>query len=247
MACEDTSKELPFPSWGSDSAYDYPSLLDEAVESLEIASPTSTENGSQKFDSPPEAGATKPVCKSRKRGRPRLIRDDRREADLKERRKDQLRLAQRAYRSRKEDQITMLNKKVADLEQKLFLLRNLYLNTCATSMNSDVLREWPTNSKSPQDSLELLTPNSGIDEASIAAYGGHAKSIPSIPVGESYPLFEMNNPLRPEMSPIGLLDMPYLLFNDNNYVGGTPAWRVRYSDHSNDIQNNADYLLGLPM
>ncbi|EAW10830.1 bZIP transcription factor [Aspergillus clavatus NRRL 1] len=88
-----------------------------------------------------------------KRGRPRI---DRSAETAGERRKEQIRLAQRAYRFRKELRIAVLDQKVAELEQTITAIRDLYLSMHNAVFDSGVALSHPFLSQSLQKSLSLL-------------------------------------------------------------------------------------------
>ena len=75
----------------------------------------------------------------KQRGRPRLDTQDETAAD---RRRTQIRLAQRAYRHRKETTISALKKKVADLENTIVTLNNTY-----TELHDNLIDSGLFNSK----------------------------------------------------------------------------------------------------
>ncbi|KAI1116500.1 hypothetical protein F5Y14DRAFT_439916 [Nemania sp. NC0429] len=80
-----------------------------------FATATVTSNPKKRARKAPQNEQAEPVEEiKRARGRPRLETGD--QQDMKERRKEQIRLAQRAYRNRKETTITDLEAKVAGLE-----------------------------------------------------------------------------------------------------------------------------------
>ncbi|KAI9038124.1 bZIP transcription factor [Aspergillus affinis] len=68
--------------------------------------------------------ALKPETKHRRRGRPRMNES---EEMANDKRKRQIRLAQRAHRSRKEERMSFLESKVTELEQKMANIRRLCL------------------------------------------------------------------------------------------------------------------------
>ncbi|PGH10164.1 hypothetical protein AJ79_05519 [Helicocarpus griseus UAMH5409] len=77
---------------------------------------------------------------SRKRGRPRL---DTRDETAAERRRTQIRLAQRAYRSRKDAAISVLNQRVAELEDTVEQMARSFLTFNDEAMDSDLLSSRP--------------------------------------------------------------------------------------------------------
>ncbi|RDW67243.1 uncharacterized protein DSM5745_09109 [Aspergillus mulundensis] len=147
-----------------------------ADASLALAMPKSTPDSPQTTDeetpshtpSPlpsPSAGATQqqPKPKPGRRGRPKILDSNGEEVASKERRKAQVRQAQRAYRSRKEEQTAVLLKRVTELEQKLRLARDLYLSTHDAVMTSGVsflLND--SRLKLLHDNLQLLVANTAV-------------------------------------------------------------------------------------
>ncbi|RAH70527.1 bZIP transcription factor [Aspergillus aculeatinus CBS 121060] len=67
-----------------------------------------------------------------------------------QRRKIQIRVAQRAYRSRQQERTALLTRQVHELEQKLLIARNIYLNTHAAAVMGYVVD--PTGSHGSSNS-----------------------------------------------------------------------------------------------
>ncbi|RAH49987.1 bZIP transcription factor [Aspergillus brunneoviolaceus CBS 621.78] len=67
-----------------------------------------------------------------------------------QRRKIQIRVAQRAYRSRQQERTALLTRQVHELEQKLLIARNIYLNTHAAAVMGCVVD--PTESDGSSNS-----------------------------------------------------------------------------------------------
>ncbi|RHZ49499.1 bZIP transcription factor [Aspergillus thermomutatus] len=88
-----------------------------------------------------------------KRGRPRIERVG---ETAGERRKEQIRLAQRAYRFRKDLRIAVLDQKVAELEQTILAIRDLYLGMYTSVVDSGIAMSHPFLVQSMQTNLQLL-------------------------------------------------------------------------------------------
>ncbi|OJK03476.1 hypothetical protein ASPACDRAFT_1852448 [Aspergillus aculeatus ATCC 16872] len=115
-----------------------------------------------------------PTNPPRKRGRPRMIDQTTGEVDdaaTKERRKIQIRVAQRAYRSRQQERTALLTRQVHELEQKLLIARNIYLNTHAAAVTGCVHPTDPDGSRGGgggysrvlQENLRLLLAITEVD------------------------------------------------------------------------------------
>ncbi|GAQ08517.1 hypothetical protein ALT_5838 [Aspergillus lentulus] len=101
----------------------------------------------------PEPSPPINTSKLLKRGRPRI---DRAGETAGERRKEQIRLAQRAYRFRKDLRITELAQKVAELEQTIVAIRDLYLSVHTSVVDSGITMSHPFLAQSMQTNLQLL-------------------------------------------------------------------------------------------
>ncbi|GFF59190.1 hypothetical protein IFM46972_11314 [Aspergillus udagawae] len=88
-----------------------------------------------------------------KRGRPRI---ERAGETAGERRKEQIRLAQRAYRFRKDLRIAALDQKVVELEQTILAIRDLYLSVHTSVVDSGIAVSHPFLVQSMQTNLQLL-------------------------------------------------------------------------------------------
>ncbi|KAL2816703.1 hypothetical protein BJX63DRAFT_387135 [Aspergillus granulosus] len=191
---------------------DYMSLMNMPIHTLDITSPQSTD-ADEDIATPgqtPSPKSTKSGSKSepRKRGRPKMLDEDGGEVASKERRKVQVRQAQRAYRSRKEEQMTVLSRKVADLEQRLLIVRGLYLSTHAAVMSTGLLVDYSANPslKLLQDNLQLLLANTDVQippPAAVAATFNNAnlESLQFTPGVEPYPMFMSDLMLGQDMAP----------------------------------------------
>ncbi|KAL3459127.1 hypothetical protein BJX64DRAFT_207419 [Aspergillus heterothallicus] len=160
------------------------SLVDEEAESIAVNSQHSAGAGSGTEDMLPATVRKDTIFRVRKRGRPR-IHDDNSDIACKERRKTQLRIAQRAYRSRKEERIAALSKKVTELEQKLLIYRTLYLGTRSGAVGSVPALDWATQS----DLLAgIKAPPMGIDvdmQSPPSMYESETGNIRSMNVASS--------------------------------------------------------------
>ncbi|PKX92354.1 bZIP transcription factor [Aspergillus novofumigatus IBT 16806] len=101
----------------------------------------------------PEPSPPIKTSKPPKRGRPRI---DRPGETAGERRKQQIRLAQRAYRFRKDLRITELDQEVAKLEQTILAIRDLYLSVHTSVVDSGIGMSHPFLAQSMQTNLQLL-------------------------------------------------------------------------------------------
>ncbi|KAL3466937.1 hypothetical protein BJX64DRAFT_284087 [Aspergillus heterothallicus] len=169
MTHEEAAIDPSMQLWSPDLFPEYLSFLDDStVESLEINNKQSPDTEQNTQDSPPGADAAEPALKARKRGRPRVLDDDGSDAATKERRKIQLRIAQRAYRSRKEERIATLSKKVTELEQKVLIYRALYLGTRSAVAGSGFPIEWATQADLMAGiEAQTLAPSVGMQSAAF--------------------------------------------------------------------------------
>ncbi|GIJ81628.1 hypothetical protein Asppvi_000127 [Aspergillus pseudoviridinutans] len=101
----------------------------------------------------PEPSPATNNSKLLKRGRPRI---ERAGETAGERRKEQIRLAQRAYRFRKDLRISELDQKVAELEQTVLAIRDLYLSVHTSVVDSGIAVSHPFLVQSMQTNLQLL-------------------------------------------------------------------------------------------
>ncbi|GFF52489.1 hypothetical protein IFM61606_06418 [Aspergillus udagawae] len=101
----------------------------------------------------PESSPPVNHSKLLKRGRPRI---ERAGETAGERRKEQIRLAQRAYRFRKDLRIAALDQKVVELEQTILAIRDLYLGVHTSVVDSEIAVSHPFLVQSMQTNLQLL-------------------------------------------------------------------------------------------
>ncbi|KAF7122633.1 hypothetical protein CNMCM5793_000658 [Aspergillus hiratsukae] len=94
-----------------------------------------------------------PPTSTSKRGRPRI---ERAGETAGERRKEQIRLAQRAYRVRKDLRIAELDQKVGELEQTILAVRDLYLSEHTSVVDSGIAMSHPFLLQTMQANLPLL-------------------------------------------------------------------------------------------
>ncbi|PYH45899.1 bZIP transcription factor [Aspergillus saccharolyticus JOP 1030-1] len=130
---------------------------------------TKTAPRSRQTPQKPNSASTRTKSKlntTRKRGRPRIAAtkttspdtttpgegDD--DAASKERRKLQIRVAQRAYRSRQQERIAHLQQQVHELEQRLLIARNIYLSTHHAAAGE--ASPLPAKARIFQENLRLL-------------------------------------------------------------------------------------------
>ncbi|KAL4863552.1 hypothetical protein BDV12DRAFT_201975 [Aspergillus spectabilis] len=186
--------------WGTDTFGHYLSQINGSVEDVEVASPQLEDEGSNSKVSSSKPGKANPASGTRKRGRPRKTDCHGREVATKEKRKYQIRMAQRAYRSRKEEKLAMLSKRVTELEQKLLIVRGLYLSTHAAIIGSGYPLGCSNNPnlKLLQDNLQLLLANTDVGNPTVG-FDFSAKSNHYMPCAEAYPLLLSNMPLSPGM------------------------------------------------
>ncbi|PLB53932.1 hypothetical protein P170DRAFT_460232 [Aspergillus steynii IBT 23096] len=106
------------------------------------------------LDTPTGADTPKSEPKGRRRGRPRIHES---EEMANDKRKRQIRLAQRAHRSRKEEKMLFLETRVAELETKMSDIRRLCLNL-STAFDTGILPACPSLLQPLQnDLLQLLS------------------------------------------------------------------------------------------
>ncbi|KAL4902711.1 hypothetical protein BDW74DRAFT_180413 [Aspergillus multicolor] len=175
----------------SDESLAMPQMVPFSPPSTDEESPSHTPSLSPSPTPSPIAGViqqqTKP--KSQRRGRPKILDTNGEELASKERRKAQVRQAQRAYRSRKEEQTAVLMQRVAELEQKLLLVRGLYLSThdaVMTSSASLLLEE--TNLKMLHDNMQILLADTDIDAPAGVIAAPSLSSLASSSGAEIYAL-----------------------------------------------------------
>ncbi|KAH8432901.1 bZIP transcription factor [Aspergillus melleus] len=107
------------------------------------------------LEAPTGTEAAKSQTKHRRRGRPRMNES---EEMANDKRKRQIRLAQRAHRSRKEERMAFLETKVTELEQKMANIRRLCLGIRATVEGTGSLTTSPSLWQSlHHDTLQLLS------------------------------------------------------------------------------------------
>jgi hypothetical protein len=119
------------------------------------------------FQDTPEPSPLVNTSKLLKRGRPRIDRAGETAGEVRstegssvglcltllQRRKEQIRLAQRAYRFRKDLRITELDQKVAELEQTILAIRDLYLSVHTSVVDSGIAMSHPSLAQSMQMNL----------------------------------------------------------------------------------------------
>ena len=116
-------------------------LLEENVEdSQQQSKPTSTKRVTMKRKGRQSSTSDDDDEATRARGRPRLETQDETAAD---RRRTQIRLAQRAYRTRKENAITTLTKRVNELAASIGELSTAFLNIQGDMAESGILSNRP--------------------------------------------------------------------------------------------------------
>ncbi|KAE8406803.1 hypothetical protein BDV37DRAFT_280413 [Aspergillus pseudonomiae] len=92
---------------------------------------------------------------SRKRGRPRKVIEAWLEKNKKERRRTQVRLAQRAYRSRKEAGVEVLNKRVAQLEAAAQKMSESVIKLSDILLQSRVLTSHPELTERLRETVQI--------------------------------------------------------------------------------------------
>ncbi|KNG85665.1 hypothetical protein ANOM_005569 [Aspergillus nomiae NRRL 13137] len=92
---------------------------------------------------------------SRKRGRPRKVIEAWLEKNKKERRRTQVRLAQRAYRSRKEAGVEVLNKRVAQLEAAAQKMSESVIRLSDILLQSRVLTSHPELTEHLRETVQI--------------------------------------------------------------------------------------------
>ncbi|KAE8356399.1 hypothetical protein BDV28DRAFT_110575 [Aspergillus coremiiformis] len=91
---------------------------------------------------------------SKKRGRPRKTMDGRMDEDPEERRRMQIRLAQRAYRSRKEANITSLKGRISQLEMALEKMSSAVISFSDSLVQSGALSSHPDIASHLRDTVQ---------------------------------------------------------------------------------------------
>ncbi|KAL3478472.1 hypothetical protein BJX99DRAFT_104450 [Aspergillus californicus] len=217
MARIQAPPEVAMPAWGSDLFNDYLSFLNDSVENLDVTSPSSTDKESN-------SQTPSTSIKKRKRGRPRILDGNNADVATKERRKAQIRVAQRAYRSRKEEKTVGLSNKVMELEQKLLIVRGLYLSTHAAVISAGLPLDCGINSKLLHENLQLLLANTELEDPT-AASSPATESPPTLPNTELYSLLLNNVPSSQDVSPLLLPDKSYMMFDDSGgFAEYAPSW-----------------------
>ncbi|KAJ5776586.1 uncharacterized protein N7511_001597 [Penicillium nucicola] len=115
----------------------------------------------------------------RKRGRPRTVTD---EHEVPERRRKQLRLAQQAYRKRKETTIDNLQNRVLELEQGIESLGQSFLSFSSLLLEEQLLSQYPQIASAlqsiTQQCVSLAKAGSDEPDESAVARMADAKDVP---------------------------------------------------------------------
>ncbi|KAJ5702153.1 bZIP transcription factor bZIP-1 [Penicillium malachiteum] len=125
-----------------------------------------------------------PTAEPRKRGRPRVLTDDK---EVPERRRKQLRVAQQAYRKRKETTITTLQTRVADLGTGIEKLSQSFLSFSTLLIEENLLSSHPNIASALQDitrqcvSLAQQSSNESEQQASPEVVEELARNPPIVP------------------------------------------------------------------
>ncbi|MCJ1349302.1 hypothetical protein MMC31_007538 [Peltigera leucophlebia] len=193
----------------------------------------------------------------RQRGRPRLDTRDETATEvqppicercvppkltLQQRRRTQIRLAQRAYRQRKETTISALNKKVAALESTIERMHESFLEFNDKAIASNIGRWEPSLAEDLKatmgrfiDYAKIMEPNSEIDEEELSSemplrlvknddmHDGTSLSLPSITEQPAQPqsLFRMNEPVP--MATTSTLPLEYQNYQTAEGTSNTQA------------------------
>ncbi|KAF3397785.1 hypothetical protein F1880_005998 [Penicillium rolfsii] len=176
--------------------------ITQTRKTLQVADPslkTMQQIGDQNLTQSKRARSTPGV---RRRGRPNMDDSENGGATRKERRKLQLRQAQRAYRFRKEEQLATLSQKIAELEQKLLTMRELNMSTQAAAMSAwlTVHLSMDPTLKLLQDDLQQILANIALAETG-GPHSGAGSSI-VIPAAQPRPLMWEATFLSEDMTPL---------------------------------------------
>ncbi|KAL5339673.1 hypothetical protein BJX70DRAFT_363580 [Aspergillus crustosus] len=230
MSISSDLKDISMPGWTPQIATEYYAMLNSSTDGLDMTSPqpTDSESSSQTPSPPPSTTNTSGL---RKRGRPRLLNSKGVEIANKERRKTQVRLAQRAFRERKEEKMSTLSNKVTELEQKLIIARTLYLSTHAAVMSSDFPVDPTANPywRLLHDNLQLLLANTEIQSPS-STLDLSMESIATSPSDESYSLLLDNASLNQATPQDVMSDNDYFLHLENAQLYQDSSFSCLYSD-----------------
>ncbi|KAI5305482.1 hypothetical protein KEM56_004298 [Ascosphaera pollenicola] len=154
------------------TSHSQPSSLPLPPSNLEPRNPTSSGLSDVKMEpkssSTASRGSNAPHDKvPKKRGRPRLYLGDQEAAD---RRREQVRAAQQAYRLRKEKAITDLTERVSHLEKTISLMNKSFFEFQTSLKDSGIFSSRPelaVQLQKTQDRLMVLTADAKIDLASV--------------------------------------------------------------------------------
>lgn len=194
---------------------------------------------------------------------------------LQQRRRTQIRLAQRAYRQRKETTISALNKKVAALESTIERMHESFLEFNDKAIASNIDRWEPSLAENLKATMgrfigfaKSMEPNSDVDEAELSSEvplrllknddvrDGTDLSLPSITEESAQPhhLFRINEPIP--MATDSSLPLEYQNYQTAEGNGNTQAsafdnsQALQTSDLGDGPWNTAEpahfYSLGAP-
>ncbi|KAJ6008413.1 hypothetical protein N7540_012389 [Penicillium herquei] len=159
------------------------------------------------------------IAEPRKRGRPRVITDDK---EVPERRRKQLRVAQQAYRKRKETTITTLQTRVADLESGIEKLSQSFLSFSTLLIEENLLSSHPNIASALQDitrqcvSLAQESSNESDQQGSTEVVEELPRNAPIVPqvavnldfdaeiVGSDFTLSSLSSQSSPTPSMMGM-------------------------------------------
>ncbi|KAL4864690.1 hypothetical protein BDV12DRAFT_200854 [Aspergillus spectabilis] len=209
MSLQNNSNDIVPVTWGPYTLNNYLSLINATIEDLEVGKPRSTDKQTNGHTITSKPRNTVSVPGKQKRGRPRKP-DSFGDVGITEKRRTQVRLAQRVYRTRKEERITSLSKKVSELEQKLLIARGLYLSTHAVVTTSGFPLFCGNNESSNilYDNLQLLLSNTDVG-SSTAESTSSTQPNHSIPDYASFAPIISNIPRGQGILPITMSDKAY--------------------------------------
>ncbi|KAE8418369.1 hypothetical protein BDV36DRAFT_295211 [Aspergillus pseudocaelatus] len=164
-----------------------------------IISPCLTPDSQVEFQQHETTGVKTAKPPSRKRGRPRKALGTWMDKNKKDRRRTQVRLAQRAYRSRKEASVEFLNRRVAQLEAAAQKMSEAMITFSDILLQSEVLTSHPELTEHLRETVQIcLSSAKGIseeDNPSTVTHDESSRLSSFAPISPGYlPLSEGESP-----------------------------------------------------
>ena len=166
----------------------------------------------------------------KQRGRPRL---DTRDETAADRRRTQIRLAQRAYRRRKETTISALSKRVSELEGTISLMNTTFLDFCDNTIEAGLLALKPNFSEQLKEATERFA---ALSKASAVTSDHEEEAIAELTMSPpcSY---------SPEQQPTAKTDTPHL---HDPIVAYPLGYEILHGGDTREAEEMADQVLPEP-